>query len=202
MSEFAGTPKLAKHALIGSCVRLPVTFDTEKLLEEFHSIEASQWGSRGGRVGVHVQAEAIFLRGHAPADGDIPIGDRDITVSLPFTMQLIRQLLKAQPMRCLFAKLKPNGRVPVHIDNGDYFERTIRIHFPVVTNPQAIMVADGQLFHMRVGEVWALNNSGSHGVLNESETQARTHLICDYLPSEHLLNLLAKGERSLGVNIP
>lgn len=202
MPDIADSPKLAKHALIGSCVRLPVTFDTGKLLEEFLSIDASLWGSRGGRVGVHVQAEAIFLRGYAPADGNMPIEDRDVAASLPFTMQLIRQLLKAQPMRCLFAKLKPNGKVPIHIDNGEYFEKTIRIHIPVITNPQAIMIADGQRFHMRVGEVWALNNSGTHGVLNENEKLARTHLICDYLPSEHLLSLLARGERNLGVNPP
>lgn len=202
MPNIADCPKLPKHVLIGSCLRLPVKFDTEKLLEEFHSIDGSLWGARGGRVGVHVQAEAIFLRGYAPADGDLPIGDRDITASLPFTMQLIRQLLRAQPMRCLFAKLKPKGKVPIHIDHGVYFEKTIRIHVPVVTNPQAIMIAGGQFFHMRVGEVWALNNSDAHGVLNESETLARTHLICDYIPSEYLLNLLAKGERNLGVNLP
>lgn len=202
MPDIANIPKLAKHALIGSCQRLPISFDAIRLVSEFHTIDASLWGSRGGRVGVHVQAEAIFLRGYAPREGDMPIVDRDVTAALPFTMQLIRQLLKAQPMRCLFAKILPNGEVPIHTDNGEYFEKTIRIHIPIVTNTQAVMIAGGQSFHMRVGEVWALNNSGTHGVLNQHETLARTHLICDYLPSDNLLSLLARGERNLGVTVP
>jgi hypothetical protein len=201
MPDLSAYPKLDKQALIGSCLKLPVIYDTQRLIDEFHSIDGQLWGTRGGRVGVHVQAEAIFLRGHAPVEGALPIEDREVTASLPFTTQLIHQLLKAQPLRCLFAKLQPNGAVPIHIDNGEYFEKTIRIHFPIVTNPQATMIAGGKAFHMRVGEVWALNNNDTHGVLNQHEAQARTHLICDYLPNADLLSLLARGERNLGTRM-
>jgi aspartyl/asparaginyl beta-hydroxylase (cupin superfamily) len=103
---------------------------------------------------------------------------------------LIYETFQAPPQRCLFAKLRANGEIRPHIDQGAYFERTVRIHFPVVTNPQAIMLADKQSFHMQVGEAWALNNSAVHGVVNKHPTEARTHLICDYLPTEHLRQLL------------
>ena len=194
-------PKLDKEILIGTCVKLPISFEIEKLINDFQSISPDLWGSRGGRVGVHVQAEAVFLRGFAPAEGDLPIEDRPVLETLPYAKQLIHQLLGAQPLRCLFAKLKANGQVPLHIDNGEYFEKTIRIHFPVVTNTKAKMYVGGEEFSMQVGEIWAINNCAVHGVINAHESEARTHLICDYLPSESLLQLLSDGDHDLGTRI-
>lgn len=195
MSQHLGETKPDKHALIGSCIRLPVSFDLAQLIAEFHTIADTLWGTRAGRVGVHVQTEAVFLRGYAPAEGDLPIEDRPVLASLPFTRALIYETFQAPPQRCLFAKLRAGGEIRPHIDQGTYFERTIRIHFPVVTNPQAIMVADQQSFHMQAGEAWALNNSAVHGVVNSHPTEARTHLICDYLPNEHLRQLLRDARR-------
>ena len=196
ISEYA---RLDKQDLVGTCVKLPVSFETEKLIKDFNSISPDLWGSRGGRVGVHAQAEAVFLRGYAPAEGDLPIEDRPVLGTLPSAKQLIYQLFGASPLRCLFAKLKANGRVPLHIDNGEYFEKTIRIHLPIVTNTQAKMLVGGEEFSMQVGEAWAINNCTVHGVVNAHESEARTHLICDYLPSDNLLKLLSDGERALGV---
>jgi hypothetical protein len=60
------------------------------------------------------------------------------------------------------------------------------------------MYCDGHVFRMLPGEVWALNNIARHAVWNADATRARTHLICDYLPSPALLDLLARAERGLG----
>ena len=196
MSQYLAETKPDKHALIGSCLRLPVRFDLAKLIAEFHTIEEALWGTRGGRVGVHVQTEAVFLRGFAPAEGDLPIEDREVLASLPFTRALLYETFQAPPQRCLFAKLRAGGEIRPHIDQGTYFERTIRIHFPVVTNRQAIMVADKQSFHMQAGEAWALNNSAVHGVVNAHPTEARTHLICDYLPTDPLRQWLRDARLS------
>ena len=196
MSEHLAEAKLNKQALIGSCLQLPVRFDFAKLLSEFHTIADTLWGTRAGRVGVHVQTEAVFLRGHAPAEGDLPIEDREVLASLPFTRALLYETFQAPPQRCLFAKLRAGGEIRPHIDQGTYFERTIRIHFPVVTNRQAVMVADKKSFHMQAGEAWALNNSAVHGVVNAHPTEARTHLICDYLPTEPLRQLLRDARHS------
>ena len=51
---------LDKARLIGSCVLLPVEFDTGALLDEFFAISKNQWGTKGGRVGVHSHFEASF----------------------------------------------------------------------------------------------------------------------------------------------
>jgi hypothetical protein len=187
---------LDKHALIGGCVRLPLPVDIARLRGEVERLPASLWGTRGGRVGVHQPTEGIFLRGYAPIQGPLPIEDREPLQYLPYVRELLASI-PAPPMRCLLAKLLPGGVIRMHVDKGEYFARTLRIHVPIVSDPSIAMVSEGRVYTMRPGEAWALNNSGAHGVLSEWN-EPRIHLICDFEPTEALCALVARGERDLG----
>jgi len=192
-------PVIDKHRLIGACIRLPVSVDGMRLAAEVDALPRELWGSRGGRGGVHDRADAIFLRGYAPAEGNKPLEDRPPLALLPTVRDLIGRKIPAPPMRCVLARLAPGTSIPSHADSGRYFERTIRLHVAVTTNPRVVMFVEGKCYHMQPGEVWALNNSGTHGVLNDDTEHARTHLICDFLPSPALAQLIAAGEPDLGV---
>jgi hypothetical protein len=198
MLDLPGYPTLDKLGLIGTCSRLPVRVNAARLQAEVAALPESSWAGAGGRVGVHRAAQAIFLRGFAPAEGEKPIEDREHLGALPYVGELIAKLIPAPAQRCLLARLPPATKVTGHIDLAPYFAKTIRIHFPVVTNDDAWMYSAGLAFRMHPGEVWALNNSATHGVWNAHTTEARTHLICDFLPSPGLLALLTRAERDLG----
>jgi len=191
-----------KGRLIGGCARLRLSIDAATLRAEVAGLDPALWGSRGGRVGVHRIAEAVFLRGHAPAEGDLPIDDRQALDALPAVRDLIERQIGAAPMRCLLARLPPGATVAPHIDRAPYFSKTIRIHVPIETHPRAWMIASGLVYNMQDGEVWALNNSAMHGVWNESAEYSRTHLICDFLLSPSLEQRLAEAERDLGRAMP
>jgi hypothetical protein len=75
MLHIPGQPLLDKALLVGTCVRLPLTVDATRLAAEIDALPAELWGTTGGRVGVHRIAEAVFLRGYAPAEGERPIED-------------------------------------------------------------------------------------------------------------------------------
>lgn len=202
MLDLATAPALNKTALIGGCVRLPIAIDVARLRAEIDALSAGVWGSTAGRVAVHRDAGALFLRGYAPAEGDKPIEDRPVLDSLPYAREIIETDLGSKPLRCLLARLAGGGVVTEHADIGEYFERTIRIHVPIVSNPNVWMVCAGLCYAMAPGEAWALNNSTKHAVWNADPDSARTHMICDYLPTPPLLDLLARGERNLGRRIP
>jgi hypothetical protein len=202
MLDIPTAPYLDKAALVGGCVRLPHTVDARRLREEVLGLPAVVWGSAGGRVGVHRAAEALFLRGHAPAEGDLPVTDRPVFDRLPYIRSIIEGLLAAEPLRCLLARLPADTVIAPHVDRAPYFSKTLRVHIPVETNESVYMVADGLSYSMAEGEVWVLNNSGMHAVWNAHPTRARTHLICDFLPSPALLDALAKGDRGLGQRRP
>ncbi len=198
MLDLGALPVIDKAALVGGCTRLPLRIDAGRLAAEVDALPANLWGSRGGRVGVHNQAEAIFLRGYAPAEGDKPIEDREPFALLPYLRSVFAGEIRARPMRCLLARMQGGAYIAPHVDRGDYFLKTIRLHLPVTTHDQVAMYAGGHVYRMRPGEVWALNNCGVHGVLNASATRSRTHVICDFLPDAPLLELLARSERDLG----
>jgi Aspartyl/Asparaginyl beta-hydroxylase len=202
MLDLPELPLLDKTRLIGGCMRLPLKIDAARLRAEIEALPTELWGTRGGRVGVHRTAEAIFLRGYAPAEGDKPIEDRPPLDLLPYAREVIERRLGAQPLRCLLARLPPGVVVGLHVDRPPYFGKSLRVHFPVVTNDDAWMYCCGLSYRMRSGEVWVLNNSGMHGVWNASADGARTHMICDFIPSPALLDLMSRGERHLGIEEP
>lgn len=201
MFDLPELPVLDKDSLIGSCLRLPVAVDGAQLQAEVAALPATLWGTTAGRVGVHRAADALFLRGHAPAEGDLPVEDRPVLALLPYARRLIEQEIGDRPLRCLLARLPAGASIAPHVDRAPYFHKTIRVHVPVETHDQAWMVCGGLCFQMRPGEAWALNNCTQHAVWNAHPSLARTHLICDFRPTPPLLALLARGERGLGRRI-
>ncbi|MEJ1960213.1 MAG: aspartyl/asparaginyl beta-hydroxylase domain-containing protein [Gammaproteobacteria bacterium] len=202
MLDLPDHPFLDKHVLVGGCVRLPLALDAERFKAEVTALPVSVWGSTGGRVGVHMAAEAIFLRGHAPAQGNLPIEDRAELALLPYPRSIIQDLIGARPMRCLLARMPPDSVIAPHIDRAPYFSKTLRLHFPVESHDQAWMLCAGLGYLMRPGEVWVLNNTAEHAVWNAHLSLPRTHMICDFLPDAGLLDLLARGDRGLGKPMP
>lgn len=201
MLDLAAVPPLDKRSLIGGCLRLPVSIDINRLRAEVDALPAEIWNSQGGRVAVHRDAGAVFLRGYAPKEGDKPIEDRPALDALPYAREIIETKFGSKPLRCLIARLAGGGVVTLHTDIGGYFDRTIRIHVPVISNPRAWMVCASLSYVMVPGEAWALNNSTMHAVWNE-HSEPRTHMICDYFATPELLSLLGRGERNLGVRRP
>jgi hypothetical protein len=203
MHDVPDQPLLDKHTLVGGCVRLPLSVDAQRLRDEVAQLPSSLWGTRGGRVGVHNLAEALFLRGHAPAEGDKPIDERPALRWLPYVRFILEELIVAPPLRCLLARLPAGAVVAPHRDDrAPYFAKTLRIHVPVESHEQSWMFCAGETYLMKPGEVWGLNNLAVHAVWNAHATLSRTHLICDFLPTPALLELHARGERGLGREIP
>jgi hypothetical protein len=199
--ELTGQPILDKTALIGACARLALRFDVARLAAEVASLPASSWGTSGGRVGVHLAAQALFLRGFAPAEGNRPIDDRPALAALPYIADIIQRQIPAPPMRCLLARLPGGARVLTHVDRAPYFAQTIRLHIAVTSHERAFMYCAGQRYVMHPGELWALNNSAPHGVWNADPARERTHLICDFMPAAQLCRLLAAGDHDLGQRV-
>jgi len=191
-------PFLDKNALVGGCVRLTLSTDPERLRDEVAALPGSSWGTTAGRVGVHNAAEALFLRGYAPAEGAKPIEDRPALQQLPYIRSILEEMIPAPPLRALLARLPAGATIAPHVDRPPYFSKSLRIHIPIETNDQVWMLCAGLAYQMRPGEIWVLNNSTEHAVWNRHPSLARTHLICDFLPTPELLALLDQGDRNLG----
>lgn len=198
MLDLPGHPILDKQSLIGGCLRLPLRIDSSRIASEVLALPASMWGTTGPRVGVHDAADALFLRGYLPALGDRPFDEQSALGLLPYAREIVSQVIPAPPLRCLLARLPPGATIMPHVDNAPYFSKSVRIHVPVISHSRMFMMCNQRHYVMKPGEIWAINNSAVHAVWNDHKMQARTHLICDFLLSPELADLLDRGERHLG----
>mgnify|MGYP003109358838 CR=1 FL=1 len=87
---------------------------------------------------------------------------------------------KGEIVRILFARLNPYSEIPPHIDGGIALEKCHRTHIPIITNEKNVFKVGIEVRHLKVGEIWEIDNTMQHAVRNNSE-ESRVHLIIDYL---------------------
>lgn len=84
-------------------------------------------------------------------------------------------------VRALFARLRPQGRIPLHIDRSFSLTHGHRVHIPIITNEKSLFLVDGSTRVLREGEVWEINNVRLHGAENNGDAW-RVHFIADWAP--------------------
>ena len=87
---------------------------------------------------------------------------------------------KGEILRIEIVKMPPHSKVPLHIDYGTSLEMHSRTHIPLQTTEGCLFTVGEDSKHLRVGEIWEINNgSKEHGVINNSDID-RIHMIVDY----------------------
>lgn len=93
-----------------------------------------------------------------------------------------------------FLKLAPGSKIREHRDSELTIESgQMRIHVPIVTNPQVLFFLDADRVEMQSGECWYLNFSLPHWIENHGETD-RIHLVIDCEINDWLQGLLPLNE--------
>lgn len=85
-------------------------------------------------------------------------------------------------VRALLTRLKPQGEIPPHVDNGYSLLHCRRIHIPLLSSDGVEFTVGGEKRVLKEGEVWEINNAREHSVFNKSD-QRRIHLIVDWVPT-------------------
>lgn len=83
-------------------------------------------------------------------------------------------------VRALIARLKPGGFITPHIDTGYTLQHCNRVHIPLVSDEGNSFSVGGEEKHLKVGEIWEINNASVHSVKNDSDN-TRIHLIIDWV---------------------
>lgn len=85
--------------------------------------------------------------------------------------------------------LGAGAEVPPHVDVKYYWRTHIRIHIPIITNPDVSFTCGDQTVHMRAGECWVFDTFQNHKVDNAGQEQ-RVHLVLDTVGGLHLWDLI------------
>jgi hypothetical protein len=81
--------------------------------------------------------------------------------------------------RAMVAKLTAEGKIDPHVDQGESFATSHRIHVPLQTNPNVQFKINGRTFHLDEGIAYEVSNLDPHAVTNRG-LRDRLHFIFDY----------------------
>lgn len=90
--------------------------------------------------------------------------------------------------------LAAGARIRPHDDHGLGLDGSlVRLHVPVVTHPDVRFVVGGERVPMKAGELWAIDATFTHEVVNESPVE-RVHFVVDVENGPWLAALLEEGD--------
>ena len=143
-------------------IRLPLCFDAARLAKELGDIDASAWMPHpSGLAGNN----AVALISSAGGDNDDFNGAMAITPHLagsPYHQQVMAGFNEVLA-RSRLMKLAVGSEVSSHIDFNYHWYSRVRIHIPVITNPQVIFSCGDEQVHMQAGECWIFDSWRSTG---------------------------------------
>ena len=182
------------HAIDPVAVRLPRTYDVERLLSDLQILRDVKSAPQPGPYHAG-EWTGIALHSMGGKDSVFPSAagmDRyQQTENLkrtPYFREILDELAcPKEVVRILF--LPPGGYIKDHFDFHTSFQfGLLRLHIPVITDPGVAFVIDGERMDWKPGELWYGDFSKVHSVKNDSQI-VRVHIVIDVQINDFLLNL-------------
>lgn len=180
--------------LIAPFIPLPYRFDVQRLTQELAQLEAAPWRAHPDKTDGNSALPLISAGG---GDNDDATGDMQPTPWLersPYLRQVISSFNEVFG-RSRLMRLAPGCEVSKHVDVHHHWFNRVRIHIPVVTNPDVIFYCGGEQRHMAAGECWIFDTWRLHRVVNGGEL-LRTHLVIDTAGSSRFWELAERAYAS------
>jgi hypothetical protein len=186
---------------------LPLRFDAAAMRADVAAIEASAWVEHyvtenydgewtvlplRSAAGARHPIATIYSDPSAEAFEDTPLLGRchylpSVLASFACPLHAVRLM-----------RLGAGSFIKLHADHDLGFQYgRVRLHVPVVTNPDVEFVLNGERVVMGEGECWYLDLSRPHAVANRG-AEARIHLVIDTVVNAWLSGQLSLGTRPDG----
>lgn len=141
----------------------------------------------------HKSTRCIFLRGPRQLSmedwfKDEPSENYETINEMPLVKHILLSVMAVVRIRtpplvktghAMLVELAPGAGINWHVDEGEYAQKNVRFHLPLVTNPGCFLVSGAQVVHAEVGALTYFNNRILHSAVNLGQTR-RIHLICDF----------------------
>ncbi|MGY3090576.1 hypothetical protein ACVWYF_003631 [Hymenobacter sp. UYAg731] len=178
-------------------IRFNQQFDAEQLKREVAQVETALWQDHYNRSNYEGGWSTIQLRSlhgqvannTAVHAGGLPAGnafrDTPLLTQCPYIKGVI-DFFQIEKTSIRLMKLDAGAIIKPHSDHNLNFEEgEVRIHVPVITNPQLKFYLEEERLVMEEGSCWYLNLSRQHQVINDGPT-ARVHLVIDGIVNDWL----------------
>jgi hypothetical protein len=169
-------------------LRLPLSFDADALAGDIAALPSSAWQPHPDRIPGN---EAVLLVTPEGRDTNAVAGPMAPTPHLRACPSIlgVMNAIGAVWGRSRLMRLAPGAVVPPHVDINYYWRTHLRLHIPVITNPDVLFTCGGESVHMRAGECWVFDTWKPHNVGNGGAA-TRVHLVLDTVGGERLWELI------------
>ena len=173
-------------------LRLPIRFDAKRLSADVESLGEDVWTAHPTGFAGN-DAVALVSPGGQLTDAlrGAMAPTRHLLAS-PYIMAIMGELGGVWG-RSRLMRIAPGAEVPEHVDIHYYWRTHIRIHIPVITDPEVVFTCGGVSVHMAPGECWIFDSFRMHDVQNRS-ARSRVHLVLDTVGGDRLWELIDAAE--------
>lgn len=169
-------------------LRLPIQFSVDRLASEVAALPPSAWTAHPQKFPGNSAVRLITADGQPTDVIEGAMGPTPYLLALPYVMHIMATIGAVWGRSRLMA-LAPGSEVPAHIDSHYYWRTHIRIHVPVITNPDVRFICGDETVHMAPGECWVFDSFQRHEVQNGG-SETRVHLVLDTVGGGQIHNLI------------
>ncbi len=173
-------------------LRLPFSFDADVLAREAKALDPDAWLAHPSRMQGNSAVPLIARHGEANNHFDGPMKQTSHLLKCEYLQQVIGSFDEVFG-RSRLMKLDPNSEVSQHIDFNYHWHKRVRIHIPVITNPEVRFHCGDSEIHMQPGECWLFDSWRRHRVVNSS-ARHRIHLVLDMAGSSKFWSMVHQLE--------
>ena len=169
-------------------LKLPVRFCAETLAREVAALPKSAWMEHPRKFDGNTAVPLVSVGGTMNDDFAGPMEATEALESCGYIKEIMAEL-NCTWGRSRLMGLEPGAVVPKHVDVHYYWRTHLRIHVPVITNPQVGFTCDDKTMHLAAGECWLLDSFYRHSVDNRG-SETRIHLVLDTVGNAELWDLI------------
>ncbi len=181
-------------------LKLPFHFDPARLRDDLLRLESTEWTDHFVKANYEGSWSVIPLRAPAGETHVIRMiysdpscrefADTPFLAACPYFQEVL-SAIRAPLGAVRLMKLAAGSVIKEHRDHDLAYEYgAMRLHIPVVTNPDVEFLLNGERAVMNAGECWYLRLSDPHAVANRG-SEDRVHLVIDAEVNEWLRRMYA-----------
>lgn len=169
-------------------LKLPVKFCGDTLAREVSALPTDAWMEHPAQYDGNTAVPLVSPDGRLTDDASGPMAPTQWLSQCPYILETMGALNSTWGRSRLMG-LGSGASVPEHVDVHYYWRTHLRIHIPVITNPEVLFICAGEAVHMKPGECWILDSFYMHSVRNGG-ADTRIHLVLDTVGSSTLWDLI------------
>lgn len=177
-------------------LKLPLRFDADALEAEVRALPSSSWVPHATGFPGNEAVRLVTVGGQPTDAFEGPMRPTEQLGSCPYIREVMAELGGVWGRSRLMG-LGIGAEVPEHVDAHYHWRTHLRIHVPVITNPQVEFTCGGETVHMAPGECWVFDSFRWHEVHNRGD-ERRVHLVLDTVVTEHLWDLIDAAQSGAG----